>query len=160
MTFDLSYQDVHEIKGWEIINRIPLQIAAGWKCLRNLPLRIGLICWGCVDCLSETGTVSTDLLGSGLLLGLEPGGEPTRVNRTRDTLLWKKLSQLATLGYFTSDKIKLRISVQRAIQWAKCKRANFKNNTPSQILPQSQHLELYDTQFQNLSFFFFQIRFK
>lgn len=48
--------------------------------------------------------MSTDLLGSGLLSGLEPGGEPTRVNRTRDTLLWKKLSQLATLGYFTSGK--------------------------------------------------------
>ena len=49
--------------------------------------------------LSETGTMSTDLLGS-----LGPGGEPTRVNRTRDTLLWKKLSQLATLGYFTSER--------------------------------------------------------
>ena len=48
--------------------------------------------------------MSTDLLGSGLLAGLEPGGEPTRVNRTRDTLLWKKLSQLATLGYFTSER--------------------------------------------------------
>lgn len=43
--------------------------------------------------------MSTDLLGS-----LGPGGEPTRVNRTRDTLLWKKLSQLATLGYFTSER--------------------------------------------------------
>ena len=50
--------------------------------------------------------MSTDLLGSGLLLGLEPGGEPTNVNRTRDTLPWKKLSQLATLGYFTSGKKK------------------------------------------------------
>ena len=49
--------------------------------------------------------MSTDLLGSGLLLGLEPGGEPTRVNNTRDTLLWKKLSQLATLGYFTSEEV-------------------------------------------------------
>ena len=43
--------------------------------------------------------MSTDLLGS-----LGPGGEPTRVKRTRETLLWKKLSQLATLGYFTSER--------------------------------------------------------
>ena len=48
--------------------------------------------------------MSTDLLGSGLLSEPDPGGEPTSVNRTRDTLLWKKLSQLATLGYFTSER--------------------------------------------------------
>lgn len=69
----------------------------------------GLVSWDFTACLSETGTVSTDLLGSGLLLGLDPGGEPTKVNRTLDTLPWKKLSQLATLGYFTSTKKKVHL---------------------------------------------------
>lgn len=74
----------------------------------HLPLT-GLASWDFTACLSETGTVSTDLLGSGLLLGLDPGGEPTKVNRTLDTLPWKKLSQLATLGYFTSTKNKVHL---------------------------------------------------
>ena len=59
--------------------------------------------------------MSTDLLGSGLLSEPDPGGEPTSVNRTRDTLLWKKLSQLATLGYFTSER---KHCTEQSCPWA------------------------------------------
>ena len=50
--------------------------------------------------------MSTDLLGSFLLTRFELGGDPTNVNSTLDTEPWKKVSQLATLGYFTSKKKK------------------------------------------------------
>ena len=68
-----------------------------------LPFITGLFIWGLGVGLSETGTVSTDLLGSFVLLGCELGGDPTKVKSTLDTELWKNVVQFGTLGYFTSE---------------------------------------------------------
>ena len=73
--------------------------------LRNtcLPFITGLFIWGLGTGLSETGTVSTDLLGSFALPGCGLGGDPTKVKSTLDTELWKNVVQFGTLGYFTSE---------------------------------------------------------
>lgn len=68
-----------------------------------LPFITGLFIWGLAAGLSETGTVSTDLLGSFVLPACELGGDPTKVKRTLDTELWKNVVQFGTLGYFTSE---------------------------------------------------------
>ena len=68
-----------------------------------LPFTTGLFIWGLGTGLSETGTVSTDLLGSFALPGCGLGGDPTKVKSTLDTELWKKVVQFGTLGYFTSE---------------------------------------------------------
>ena len=68
-----------------------------------LPFITGLFIWGLGTGLSETGTVSTDLLGSFALPGCGLGGDPTKVKSTLDTELWKNVVQFGTLGYFTSE---------------------------------------------------------
>lgn len=68
-----------------------------------LPFITGLFIWGLGTGLSETGTVSTDLLGSFALPGRGLGGDPTKVKSTLDTELWKNVVQFGTLGYFTSE---------------------------------------------------------
>lgn len=80
-----------------------------------LPFITGLFIWGWGAGLSETGTVSTDLLGSFVLPGCELGGDPTKVKSTLDTELWKNVVQFGTLGYFTSETKK------------KCVQSDFRN---------------------------------
>ena len=67
------------------------------------------------------------MLGSCLLTGLELGGDPTNVNSTLDTQLWKKESQLATLGYFTS-KMKMASKMKKADHSKFCSVVPLKDN--------------------------------